>query len=124
MKIENIHKELDKLLTSYSELIEDKLGPIRHFEAKLRVKEGATPKFHKPRNVPFATKEIISKELDRLEAERVIEKFNYSEWAAPLVPVPKPDGRVRLCGDYKITINPVLEEDQYPYYIQRTYLRL
>ena len=122
MKIENIHKELDKLLTSYSELIEDKLGPIRHFEAKLRVKEGATSKFHKPRNVPFATKEIISKELDRLEAERAIEKFNYSEWAAPLVPVPKPDGRVRLCGDYKITINPVLEEDQYPYYIQRTYL--
>ena len=45
-------------------------------------------------------KEKISKELDRLEAEGVIEKVNYSEWAAPLVPVPKPDGRVRLLGGY------------------------
>ena len=114
MKIDNTHKELDKLLTSYSEVFEDKLGPIRHFEAKLRVKEGATPKFHKPRNVPFSMKEKISKELDRLEAEGVIENINYSEWAAPLVPVPKPDGRVRLCGDYKVTINPVLEVDRYP----------
>ena len=103
MKIENIHKELDKHLTSYL------LGPIRHFEAKLRVKEGATSKFHKPRNVAFAMKETIYKKLDRLEAELVIEKVNYSEWEAPLVPVPKPGGRVRLCGDYKITINPVLE---------------
>ena len=82
--IDENRKHSSKLLTSYSELIEDKLGPIRHFEAKLRVKEGATPKFHKPRNVPFATKEKISKELDRLKAERVIGKVNYSEWAAPL----------------------------------------
>ena len=99
MKIDNTHKELDKLLTSYSEVFENKLGSIRHFEAKLRVKERATAKFHKPRNVSFAMKEKIIKELDRLEAERVIEKVNYSEWAAPLLPVVKPDGRVRLCGD-------------------------
>ena len=70
MKIDNTPKELDKLLTSYSELIENKLGPIRHFEAKLRVKEEATSKFYKPRNVPFAMNETISEELGRLEAER------------------------------------------------------
>ena len=35
VKIDNTHKELDKRLTSYSEVFKDKLGPICHFEAKL-----------------------------------------------------------------------------------------
>ena len=41
-------------------------------------------------------------------------KFDRSDWAAPILPVPKPDGSLRNCGDNKVTINPVLEMDQYP----------
>ncbi|KAL4097697.1 hypothetical protein QTP88_022428 [Uroleucon formosanum] len=36
------------------------------------------------------------------------------EWATPIVPILKPDGTVRICGDFKITINPVLEGTEYP----------
>ena len=56
----------------------------------------------------------MDRELKRLESLGVIESVAHSDWATPLVAVPKSDGSVRLCGDYSKTINPVLETDQYP----------
>ena len=57
--------------------------------------------------VPYALKEKIGKELDRLEDAGVLKKVIYSDWAAPIVPVVKKDGSIRICGDYKVTINPL-----------------
>ena len=37
-----------------------------------------------------------------------------SQWAAPMVPAEKPDGGLRMCGDYKMTINPRAKCDNYP----------
>ena len=87
---------------------------MKSFKAHLHLKEGVTPKFCRPRKVPFAIKESVGKELDRLEEAGIIIKKNYSDWAAPIVPVPKQDGSIRVCGDFKVTINPGLNVDQYP----------
>ena len=84
------------------------------FEAKLHLKPNSQPKFVKARTVPFALKPAVERELDRLEQEGIIEKVTHSEWASPVVAVPKEGGVLRLCGDYKITLNPVLEVDKYP----------
>ncbi len=50
-------------------------------------------------------------DLDRLEQSGVLEKV---KWAAPIVAVLKKDNKVRICGDYKVTVNPVLDVNQYP----------
>ena len=49
-----------------------------------------------------------------MEAAGILEKVDFSQWATPIVPVPKKDRSFRLCGDYKVTINPALEVDQHP----------
>ena len=112
--VEPMNSEVGRLLQKYGNVFKEGLGVMNTFEARLQVKEGARPKFCKARPVPFALKEAIDRELDRLEAEGILEPVRYSEWAAPVVPVPKTEGQIRLCGDYKVTINPVLEVDQYP----------
>ena len=53
-------------------------------------------------------------ELERLEKAGVIEPVQFSDWAAPIVPVMKRDGSIRVCGDYKVTINQAARLDTYP----------
>lgn len=78
------------------------------------LKEDAVPIFCKPRVLPFALKDRVSKELDRFVQEEVLIPVESSDWATPIVLVIKSDGAIRLCGDYKITINKYLKTDRYP----------
>ena len=73
-------------------------------KATLQMHSETILKFHKARPVPFAIKEAVGAELDRLECEGILKKVNHSIWAAPIVAVPKKDGRFRICGDYKVTV--------------------
>ena len=59
----------------------------------------------------LALKEGVNQELDRLEANGILKRVDFSQWAAPIVVVPKKDGGLRLCGDYKLTVNPTLDID-------------
>ena len=59
-------------------------------------------------------KASVEEEFNRLEKIGVLERVDYSEWAAPVVVVRRKDGRVRICGDYKVTVNPALDVNQYP----------
>ena len=105
---------LSAILEDYKELFSEELGTIHPYEARLSVPTDTTPKFCKYRSVPYAIREAVEAELDRLEQEGVLEKVSFSEWAAPIVAVPKKDGRIRICGDYKSTVNQAMEVDQYP----------
>lgn len=114
--------KLDELLDKHSSLFKEELGTLRGTKVRLHVKEGAKPKFCKARNVPYVMKEKLEKELKRLEDEHIITPVQFSEWAAPVVPVIKQNGSIRLCGDYKMTVNQVCNVESYP--LPRIFSRL
>ncbi|XP_067685478.1 uncharacterized protein [Haliotis asinina] len=89
-------------------------GEIQNMVGKIYVDPDAKPIFFKPRPLPFAMKEKVDAELDRLIDQGIISPVQHSDWATPIVPVLKGDNSVRLCGDYKVTINRVCQQDPYP----------
>ena len=97
-----------------SEIFQPGVGRVKKHLACLDLKPEAQPKFQKARPVAYAEKDEISRELDRLVEVGYYSPVDTSQWASPVVAVRKPDGAIRLCGDYKRTLNPQLDMMIYP----------
>ncbi len=106
---------LERLLDKHKAVFEPGLGTVKGYKAKILLDPDATPKYCKARSIPYFYREKVEKELDRLVGEGTLEPVEHSEWASPIVPVLKPDKQtVRICGDFKQTVNPVAKLDRYP----------
>ena len=99
--------KLNELQLKHSALFSVKLGKVKGLKAKLNIKENAVQKFTKARPIPFALRELVVEETERLEG------VSFSHWTSPIVIATRPDGRIRMCGDFKSTINPILENEEY-----------
>ena len=106
--------ELQIILNSHSSIFNEELGKAVGITATLHVSDNAKPYFCRYKPIPHALRHKVELELQRLVEQRVIEPVESSEWAAPIVPVLKPDGTVRICGDYRLTINRAAKPDTYP----------
>ena len=65
------------------------LEPYKASLAKIHLDPEATLQFYKARPFPYTLRTKVEKELDRLQQQNVIEPVQFSDWAAPIVPVPK-----------------------------------
>lgn len=106
--------KLESLLNRYQDLFKDELGTVKGEKATLFLRGDAKPRFFKARSVPFALKATVEQELSKLQELGIITPVTTSPYATPVVPVVKRDGSVRLCGDYKVTLNPILDIERYP----------
>uniref|UniRef100_A0A0N5BZV4 RNA-directed DNA polymerase n=1 Tax=Strongyloides papillosus TaxID=174720 RepID=A0A0N5BZV4_STREA len=117
-KIEEINDSsefiIKEFVERYPKLFNVERNDGSNLHAKLYLKPDAVPKFVPARNHPLALRKAVKNEIQRLIAANIFKPVRTSKWASPLVSVPKPDGSIRLCGDYSRTVNPQLHVEQFP----------
>ncbi|XP_060119763.1 uncharacterized protein K02A2.6-like [Heteronotia binoei] len=104
----------DGVCREFPEVFDGSLGSYKGPPITLPIDPMVRPIRLKARRVPFALKPKIEAELDRLTAQGVLEPVTYAEWETPIVTPVKPNGEVRICADYKCTINKALQDNPYP----------
>ena len=107
-------RRLKTILDRQSDVFKDGIGKLKGFKATFNVEPNSVPRFVNARNVAYSLRPAVEAELRNLQEQDIIERVDFSHWATPIVPVVNPDGKVRLCADFKTTLNPVLKGDQYP----------
>ena len=117
MKVSNkpeVSNKLAAMLQKHDTVFTEGLGTFTGGKVTLHVNPQAQPKFFKARTLPFSLKEKVETELKRLESLGIITPVKHSNWAAPVVPVLKQNNTIRLCGDYRVTVNQACMVDKYP----------
>lgn len=105
---------VDQLKSEFSEVFKSELGTYTGTKVHLEVNADTRPIFCKPRPIPFAWKDKVEAQLNNLVKLGMLEPVENSDWGTPLVPILKPNGDIRICGDYKVTINKHLVDYKYP----------
>ena len=105
---------LSSIIEEFDEVFNDNPGVLKNVTVDFNIDVEEKPIFHKARQPPYSMRAGIEDELERLQREGIIEKVKFSKWATPIVPVMKTDGSIRICGDYKNTLNKVAHLDNHP----------
>lgn len=84
-----VEQEVSGLLEKYKEVFSSEVGLIKGPQAQVVLKDGARPVFCKARPVPYALKDAVELEIQNLKERGILEPVLQSDWATPLVVVPK-----------------------------------
>ena len=102
---------LKELLHEFRDLFGNKLGRTQAFEHSIEAGD-ATLIRKAPYRIPLSQRQMVKDELDKMIEMGVI-RSSTSPRASPVVIVPKKDGGIRFCIDYR-KLNKVKKFDAYP----------
>lgn len=80
------------------------MGKLKDRQIQLSVDKEVKPIAQQTRRIPFHVREKAELELQKLEAQDIIEKVpdtEHTDWVSPIVVVPKKDGKIRVCVDMR-----------------------
>lgn len=101
-----------EMLSEFESMWDGHLGTIRQTKHRIELKPDSKPVHQPPyRNGPDG-RERERQEIQKMLDMDVIEEAE-CEWASPILFVPKPDGTIRFCVDYR-RLNAMTVRDSYP----------
>jgi transposase InsO family protein len=108
------HQQLVELLKRNTDIFakhDFDIGRTNLMKAKIET-GNSYPVRKKPYRTPFAYREEVKEQIDEMLKAKLISPSN-SSWAAPILCVPKKDGGVRICCDYR-GLNQVIRTFYWP----------
>ncbi|XP_073681655.1 uncharacterized protein [Garra rufa] len=103
--------DLQHLIGQFSDVFSPLPGRTHVLQHDIRTPPGVVVR-QRPYRVPEARRQAIEDEVQQMLKLGVIEPSR-SPWSSPIVMVPKPDGTLRFCNDFR-RLNEVSEFDGYP----------
>ena len=110
----SLDSSLQTIVSKFEKVFSDKLGTYRGPPVDLLLNPSIKPIYCRARRVPLGLLPKVEKAIDDLVEQNVFSPIENVSWGTPLVPVVKPDGSIRICADYKITLNKALNDHPYP----------
>ena len=115
-----LRKACQDLCKNFPDIFEPELGCLKDFELEVKFKSDAQPVFIKARTVPLALVEDLNTSYDAGIQTGVWEPTQFCYYGTLVVPIRKPlmpgqtKRKLRVCGDYSVTVNPQLETHRHP----------
>ncbi|XP_008484608.1 uncharacterized protein K02A2.6-like [Diaphorina citri] len=98
-RIASIGNKYSDLIVKYSDVFSSQVGNIGP-EYHIKLSDNAIPRIDGQRKIPFALKDQLKLELDRMEKAGIITRIiEPTEWVNSIVVVKKPNNKLRICLD-------------------------
>ena len=105
--------DINILISKFSHIFSSKATPLTSCHLQpIRIQTVGDPICQRAYRTPLLKRQAISKAVDDMLTQGIIQP-SCSPWASPVTLVPKADGSIRFCVDYR-KLNQVTKKDRYP----------
>ena len=107
-----MQKKVRDVLRPFKDMWTGELGSVKVTQHRIKLKPDPKPVFSQPYRAGPKAREVEEQEVNKMLDADVIERAK-TEWATPVVLVPKSDGSLRFCMDYR-RLKALTVRDSYP----------